>query len=193
MSFDNVSQKPAVYYAIMQESKATNFSLYSDTLTGSLLRSLVGSKPAGQVLELGTGTGLAQSWMASGAHASTIIVSIENDPTLVSTAKGFFASDPRVEIVCEDGGEWIRSYTGAPFDLIFADAWPGKIELLSETLDLIAPGGIYFVDDLSPQANWPEGHDKKVENLTQCLSEMSDFSMTRMNWSTGLLIATKLK
>ena len=39
----------------------------------------------------------------------------------------------------------------ARFDLIYADAWPGKFTHLDRALSLLTRGGIYFIDDLLPQ------------------------------------------
>jgi len=95
--------------------------------------------------------------------------------------------------VCEDGTQWIKSYTGKPFDLIFADAWPGKYSELEEILELLKIGGFYVVDDMEPQENWPEGHEKLANDLAQYLEERSDMTITKMKWSTGIIIAVKNK
>ena len=57
------------------------------------------------------------------------------------------------------------------FDLIYADAWPGKFTHLDLALSLLTPGGIYFIDDLLPQTSWPEGHAAKVPPLIAYLSD----------------------
>jgi predicted O-methyltransferase YrrM len=54
------------YESIAEATKAIEFNMASDMQTGSLLRTLVASKPAGEILELGTGTGLATSWIIAG-------------------------------------------------------------------------------------------------------------------------------
>jgi predicted O-methyltransferase YrrM len=36
-----------------------------------------------------------------------------------------------------DGYDWIQNYLGEKFDLIFADAMPGKYELFEETIGLV--------------------------------------------------------
>ena len=75
--------------------------------------------------------------------------------------------------------------------MIFADAWPGKFERLKETLDLLKIGGFYVIDDLEPQPNWPEAHQQKVEDLLKTLEARIDLVLTKVNWSTGLILATK--
>lgn len=54
----------------------------SDILIGTMLKSLVASKPGGNFLELGTGIGLSLAWMADGMDDSSQLTSIDNDPSL---------------------------------------------------------------------------------------------------------------
>ena len=77
------------------------------------------------------------------------------------------------------------------FDLIFADAWPGKYSEINEILDLVKVGGFYIIDDMLTQPNWPEGHQENVNKLIEYLENREDFHLTKMNWSTGIIIATK--
>ena len=57
------------------------------------------------------------------------------------------------------------------FDLVFADAMPGKYDLFEETIGLVKVGGFYIIDDMIPQPNWPEGHADKVERFIEELEE----------------------
>ncbi|WP_244214361.1 hypothetical protein [Pedobacter jejuensis] len=50
---------PIAYYDIVDATKTSEFEMASDVLTCSLLRTLASSKPEGNFLELGTGTGLS--------------------------------------------------------------------------------------------------------------------------------------
>jgi len=77
------------------------------------------------------------------------------------------------------------------FDFIFADTWPGKYHQLDETLALLKPGGLYVIDDMLPQANWPAGHDVKAAALIAILEQRTDLTITKLNWASGLIIATK--
>jgi len=185
------SRIPKSYNQILNKSEEIGFTMTSDLYVGSFLRTLVASKPSGSFLELGTGLGLSLSWMIEGMDANSKVVSVDNDPKLIEIANGFFGQKENVEIVCADGNEWILQNCEAKFDLIFADAWPGKFELLEETLELLKSGGYYIIDDLNPQENWPEGHHKKVKKLLETLESRVDLVLTKMNWSTGLILATK--
>jgi len=58
-----------------------------------------------------------------------------------------------VIIRCEDGGEWLKNYQVKSFDLIFAGTWSGIYDELEETLALVAIGGFYVIDDMTPQSS----------------------------------------
>ncbi|MGB5274535.1 MAG: hypothetical protein WBN39_10815 [Flavobacteriaceae bacterium] len=58
-------------------------------------------------------------------------------------------------------------------------------------MDLVSVGGFYIVDDMMAQSNWPEGHQIHVDRLIAYLEKREDFNMTKLNWSTGLIIAVK--
>ncbi|MDP4681158.1 MAG: SAM-dependent methyltransferase [Cyclobacteriaceae bacterium] len=148
-------------------------------------------QPSGNYLVLGSGLGLSLSWISDGMDETSKVISVDNDSKLTDLVTGFFQNNKNVFIFCADGGEWIEKYEGEKFDLIFADAWPGKFERLKETLDLLKIGGFYVIDDLEPQPNWPEAHQQKVEDLLKTLEARIDLVLTKVNWSTGLILATK--
>lgn len=185
--------KPVILPEIQKKCGELGFDMASDSYTGSLLRSLVASKPGSNFLELGTGIGASLCWLLDGMNADSKLISIDNDPELIETAKSFFGQDHRLSLLCEDGEKWILSYLGKPFDLIFADAWPGKYSLLEETLSLLKEGGFYVIDDMNPQPNWPNGHDEKANGLLDHLSQRNDLMVTFLNWSTGIVVGTKRK
>lgn len=182
---------PIRFQKLLQKSDEIGFTMPSDELAGSLLRTLVAAKPGGHFLELGTGMGLSLSWMVDGMDLASRVVSVDNDQQLVDLVSPEFEEDTNVSISCIDGVEWVRNYTGPAFDLIFADAWPGKYDLLDETLALLKPGGFYVIDDMLEQPNWPEGHAEKAARLSEHLLSRADFSVTQMEWSTGIFICTK--
>ncbi len=182
---------PKRYSDIQFKSDAMGFNMPSDMYMGSLLKTLVSSKPNGLFLELGTGTGLSLSWMLDGMDQGSRMVTIDNDENLVDMVKGYFGDKDNLTIVMADAGEWIETYKGQKFDLIFADAWPGKYSHIDEVMDLLNVGGFYVLDDMDTQPNWPEGHQDKVDALLTYLENRKDLNLTKMNWSTGVLIATK--
>lgn len=104
----------------------------------------------------------------------------------------FFADDRRITFICADAKDYLLSQPKNSFDLIFADVWPGKYELLEETLTILKPGGMYIIDDMLPQPNWPDGHDENVSGLIAYLEELPGIRLTRLNWSTGIIIVSKI-
>jgi len=183
---------PVQYESIAEATKAIEFNMASDMQTGSLLRTLVASKPAGRILELGTGTGLATSWIIAGMDNGARLITIENNELLLDIARKAL-QDTRVEFVLSDGYAWIQNYSGEKFDFIFADAMPGKYDLFEETIRLVKERGFYVIDDMLPQPNWPIGHADKVEGFIEELEQRKDIILTKLNWSTGIIIVTKIK
>lgn len=175
------------------ETSSLGFDMASDREVGALLRSLVASKPRGRFLELGTGTGLSTAWLLAGMDKFARLVSVDNDKVVQRVAATVLGSDPRLKLVCEDGGQYIQAQKSESFDFIFADAWPGKFSYLKEVLALIKPGGLYVVDDLLPQTNWPEGHEASVASFKNYMRSSKVFHCVDMAWASGVLIATKFK
>ena len=182
---------PIEYLNIDKATKENGFTMPSDILTCSLLKTLATSKPSGKFLELGTGTGLSTSWILDGMDRSSSLISIDNDGTLLEIANRFLGGDDRLNLVLSDGEVWVNNNLGAKFDYIFADTWHGKYLLLEEVLEMLNKGGLYIVDDMLPQSNWPEGHQEKAINFVKYLENRSDLNLTKQNWSTGIIIAVK--
>ncbi|MBZ4188281.1 O-methyltransferase [Niabella beijingensis] len=187
---NNINNIPAQYHTIVHRTKELGFDMPSDLQTGSLLCTLTASRPGGRMLELGTGTGLATSWILNGMDPKSRLISVDNNALLINVAQEQL-KDERVEFVCADGYEWIAAYNDEKFDLLFADAMPGKYDLFDETFALLNTGGIYFIDDMLPQPNWPEGHAQKVAAFITMLESRTDLVLTKLSWSTGIIIATK--
>lgn len=182
---------PNSYFEIDRETKESGFSMASDMLTCSLLRTLAASKQKGKFLELGTGTGLSTSWILDGMDSESTITTFDNDEKLLSIANKYLGHDKRLSLVHSDGEEWVKNNIGSKFDYIFADTWHGKYLLLDEVLDMLHIGGLYIVDDMLPQSNWPEGHEEKSINFIKYLESRSDLVLTKLNWATGIIIAVK--
>jgi predicted O-methyltransferase YrrM len=193
MNDSNILDRPSIYSEIERKSSEIGFTMPSDVYMGSLLKTLMSSKPGGLFLELGTGIGLSLSWMIDGIDAESKLITVDNDEELIAIAKHYFEADSRIEIIHADGSSWIKNYEGDKFDLVFADAWPGKYSEIDEILDLIKVGGFYVIDDMSAQPNWPNGHDNNVERLVAYLEKREDFNLTKMDWSTGVIIAVRIK
>jgi predicted O-methyltransferase YrrM len=182
---------PAAFTKIQEATLASGFTMASDILTCSLLRTLAACKPAGKFLELGTGTGLSTSWILDGMDETSSLVSVDNDNKFLEIACRFLGEDPRLKLKLIDGADWVKNNSQQKFDYIFADTWHGKYLLLDEVLAMLNKGGLYIIDDMLPQPNWPEGHHEKAINLVQYLESRSDLLLTKQVWATGIIVATR--
>ena len=184
-------QQPAVLAEILERTEALNFSMASEPRTGALLRTLAASKPCGRVLELGTGTGIATAWLLDGMDAGSTLISVDTDAQVQGVARECLGADPRLRLVTEDGASFLRRQLPQSFDLVFADAMPGKYEALDDALAVVKPGGFYIIDDMLPQPNWPEGHAEKVPILLDRLATDHRFVVAPMTWASGVVVAVR--
>jgi predicted O-methyltransferase YrrM len=191
MNWEINQPAPAYYIAIDEATKVSGFTMASDALTCSLLRTLAVSKPGGKFLELGTGTGLSTSWILDGMDKNATLVSIDNDRQFLEIAESFLGKDSRLTLVETDGAEWVEANRNEKYDYIFADTWHGKYLLLDEVLDMLNPGGLYIIDDMLPQPNWPEGHEQKAARLIDYLDSREDLFLTKQVWATGIIVGVK--
>ena len=189
---DEINQNnPTAYLDIDHTTKENGFTMPCDALTCCLLRTLAASKPAGKFLKLGTGTGLSTAWILDGMGSDSTLISFDNDETLLAIAQKFLGHDNRLKLVLSDGENWIKNNLGQKFDYIFADTWHGKYLLLDDVLNMLNKGGLYIVDDMLPQPNWPEGHQDKAINFVKYLENRNDLVLTKQHWATGIIIAVK--
>ena len=182
---------PAALPLIEARTAELKFGMASEPRTGALLQVLAASKPGGRLLEIGTGTGIATAWLLSGMDANATLTSVDTDANVQAVAHETLGTDSRLSLMIEDGAAFLRRQKPHNFDLIFADAMPGKYESLDEALELVAPGGFYVIDDMLPQPNWPEGHDVKAANLLYTLSSRPGFQVAPLVWSSGVVVLVR--
>lgn len=188
---ENITLYPNHYKEIMEATQNIGFDQLSDPQLGSLLSTLVASKPNSKILELGTGSGLSTAWILHGMDRNATLQTVDNDEALVNIAKHYLSHDTRVEFFVENGEDLILRTQPNSIDFIFADTWPGKYNHLEETLGLLKSGGIYLIDDMLPQENWPDGHSQKANALLHYLENRDDLHCTKLKWSSGIVICTK--
>ncbi len=182
---------PAKLSAIRKGTTDIQFSMGSEPLVGTLLRTLAASKPGGRFLELGTGTGIATAWLLSGMDPASTLVSVDNDAIAQEIASQALGQDSRLSLVTSGGLDYLLSQPPAIFDLVFADAMPGKYENLDDALAVVKPGGFYVIDDMLPQTNWPEGHAARIPLLMEQLAANKDFRMLPLIWSSRVVVAVR--
>jgi predicted O-methyltransferase YrrM len=187
----NTVSAPAAIHDLLVETQTIGFNMPSDPLTCSLLRTLAASKPGGHFLELGSGTGLSTAWILDGMDASSSLTTVDNDPLLLSILSRHLGDDARLEVICADGDEFLKNHQAIRFDFIFADTWSGKYRFLEESLNMVKPGGFYVIDDMLPQANWPQGHAQKVEYLLKTLNDLQGWHVSPLDWASGVVVAAR--
>ena len=136
-----INRTPAAVEAILSDTEALGFNMLSEPRVGSFLAALAASKPAGRFLELGTGTGHGTAWLLAGMDAASTLETVDTDADVVAVAQRHLGSDRRVTFLISDGADFLTRSSPSQFDLIYADAWPGKFSQLDEALSLLRPGG----------------------------------------------------
>jgi predicted O-methyltransferase YrrM len=182
---------PAALSGIERDTAAVGFTMISEHKTGALLRMLAASKPGGMFLELGTGTGASTAWILDGMDTAARLVTVDNEAKFVEIARRHLGHDRRVTFELDDCGSFLRGLGGHQFDFIFADTWSGKFNHLEDALELLNRGGLYVIDDLLPQSNWPDGHAPKVPVLINQLETDPRLVLCKLSWSSGIIIATR--
>jgi len=112
-----------------------------------LLQMLAAQVRGGVIGEMGTGVGVGTAWMAHAMRSDSRIVTIEVDAQRANAAADLFADDGRVTVL---HGDALELAAHAPFDLVYCDAGPGKIDHQDVTVSMTRPGGLILLDDLSP-------------------------------------------
>jgi predicted O-methyltransferase YrrM len=182
--------QPVVIETLLAEAGKHGFDQSCAPETGALLRMLAAAKPKGRLLNLGTGFGVSCAWLLDGMSDDAELWTVDIEKTGSAVAKAHL--DQRLRIVVEDAASFMQGARalGQRFDVIFADAMPGKYEHLDLALDLLALGGIYVVDDLSPTTGWKEGAGLAAE-LAEKISVDPRLVSLDLDWSTGHLVAVR--
>jgi predicted O-methyltransferase YrrM len=186
-----LGRMPPALPAILADSTRLGFAMASEPKTGALLAVLAASRPGGRLLEIGTGTGIGTAWLLSGMDASARLDTVDTDRDVVAVAQRHLGGDARVAFRLEDGAAFLARADPDTYDLVYADAWPGKFTELDAALGCLRQGGIYVIDDLLPQPNWPDGHAGKVEALVADLEGRRGFAVVRLAWASGLMLVVR--
>jgi predicted O-methyltransferase YrrM len=113
-----------------------------------LLQMLAAQVHGGVIGEMGTGSGIGTAWMVLAKPSETRIVTIEVDDARADAVAELFADDPSVTVL---KGDALELADHGPFDLVYCDAGPGKIDNQDVTIAMTRPGGLILLDDLGPQ------------------------------------------
>lgn len=164
----------------LAQTIAQQFAFTTSSLpeVGRLLAVLTAACPRGRIGEIGTGCGVGTAWMASALPTDATLITIDTNADYVSAGRRLFADNPRIQVL---HGDWRELRTYAPFQLLFADGGHAKAEHPNAVLDLLAPGGVIVLDDLTPEEYWPEEWQGQVD-------------VTRQFWlTTTRVVATEIR
>jgi caffeoyl-CoA O-methyltransferase len=123
-----------------------------EELHGRLLRTLVESTKAKNVVEIGTGKGYSSLWLCLGLkNTGGKLVTHEINHENVLSARENFKQAGVADLVTVVEGDAHRTIANLkePIDLLFIDAEGGNLDYLNQLLPLVRPGGLILLDNAS--------------------------------------------
>lgn len=150
---------PAIVERAFDVSRRAGYVSFCRNETGRLLAALAATR-TGTMAEFGTGTGVGTAWLRSGMSDRARILTAELQDNLASGAAEIFEGDPQVEVICAD---WATLHDRGPFSLLFLDSRASEDSKVDKVAELVEPGGIVVLDDLSPSEFWPPISDGRVD------------------------------
>jgi caffeoyl-CoA O-methyltransferase len=123
----------------------------TEKLHGRLLRILVESTKAKNVVEIGTGNGYSAIWLCLGLKATGgKLVTHEIDHKQVVLARANFKRAGVENLVTVVEGDAYRTVAQLkePIDILFMDAEGGNLDYLDQLLPLVRPGGLILADNM---------------------------------------------
>src|ERR1700678_2800843 len=115
-TYDSVTDLPPLVERAVNLARREGFTNSCRPEHGRLLFALAAG--AEVIGETGTGCGVGLAWLATGAHPSTRLVSIELDAGRAERAAALFSGCPQVTVL---QGDWQEIYPQGPFDLLSLD------------------------------------------------------------------------
>ena len=79
-------------------------------------------------------------------------VTVEIDRKRAEAARNVLQDVPEVEVI---EGDWRLILNRGPFALLVADGGKANASEPETLLDVLVPGGISVLDDLTPEDQWP--------------------------------------
>ncbi|MGD0019312.1 MAG: class I SAM-dependent methyltransferase [Candidatus Limnocylindrales bacterium] len=175
-----------------ERAAAIGFEHSSEPGIGRVLMTLAAAvRPGGRILEIGTGMGVGTAWLVEGLATRTDVelVTIEFDPQRARLA----AEAPWPPFVRPVVGDALVELGGlGTFSLVFADAEGGKLYGLDLTMAAVETHGLLILDDRRFQGRNPAIEEGVVRARRQLLADHR-FVCAEMNWSSGVLLATRVE
>ena len=182
---------PSLVQQAMARARQAGFPWSCEPAVGQLLAVLAAHLPTGaRVLELGTGTGVGTAWIVSALLPRTdvAVITVEKDPgTAALAAQGDwpdFVALRRADALA------VLGELGS-FDLIFADAYGGKVEGLDRTIAALAPRGMLIVDDMIPTPEWDGEQHASLDRVRHTLLTSPLLTSVELGHGSGVILSTR--
>ena len=124
----------------------------TDELHGRLLRILVESTRAKNVVEIGTGPGYSALWLCLGLKSTggkLITHEIQHRRVLLARANFKRAGVENMVTVVVGNAHRTVAELKEPIDILFLDAEGGNLDYFNQLLPLVRPGGLILADNMS--------------------------------------------
>ena len=182
---------PKVVYEAHLRASQLEFGKSCDDLVGRLLATLCCNiANNGRILEIGTGAGVGTAWISTTISDSVQLISIEADP-LIGQELIRLVWPQNIHILLGDACDLLPSL--GSFHVIFADASPMKYDNIDLILKALHPGGFLVIDDTRIGPSMTSESNRKIACLKARLFSDSSLQVVDLDWSTGILLITKLK
>ncbi|ATP39977.1 hypothetical protein CSE16_07895 [Solibacillus sp. R5-41] len=172
-------------------AKSKGFGNSCSDEAGRLLSILAGQVTHGKILEVGTGFGVGSSWILSSIAPTIKFITVDHSKEKIEATANHI-THKQAEFIY---GDWKDVIAKGPFQFIFADAAAAKTiegELLFNTLDI---GGMLFMDDFTPEENFPEEWIGKPDKVREYWLNHSGLIATEiyLTSTSSAILATKIK
>lgn len=181
---------PALSVKAQEIADRGQFKLSSEPRTGALLRTLAASKPGGRILEVGGAVGVGSGWLLAGMDSGARLTVLEIHVRISAVCRKILEADKRAQVITADATEWLESYDGPPFDLIFVDTTTAKFDRRDLLYRHMAKGALLVADDLLPNDTWTEAHPARVNRLRKEIFDDAEVVPLLLDWASGVLIAS---
>ncbi len=181
---------PRAVLRALDLAQEQGFTASSLPEVGRLLAVLAAALPGGRFAEIGSGCGAGAAWIASGMASNATLVTIDSDAGRAGAVRLLFADDPRIQVL---HGDWRELAGHGLFQLVFADGGRAKAEHPDVVVDLLAPGGIAVLDDLTPEEHWPEswrGRPDATRDFWLCSPRLTSAEI-RVTERHAVILATR--
>lgn len=152
--------QPALVQCAIEFANSMQFNDSCLDELGQLLHALASHVQSEKIAEIGTGCGVGTAWMASAT--TTDIYTIDCYQERAIRIKELFKGHSNVHPMVDD---WEEILHEGPFQLVFVDAKPAKLDGIDEVVNGTKIGGLIVLEDLTPIEFWPDEWKGKPDPL----------------------------